>query len=287
MGLNFPGDWRFDPPADGRFANAAMPNAAVSDCVSGIIEKIRTKKSRWHVLEHFKSAFGATSTSSAEDWAYTDLWRAVEEAGKNAPLFIEALYDGCESLREESGGFVPEVRHINAVLAKHNVGYLIEPPNLVPRELMGAAIAVEKPSPRFAEQANEVLEKSLGRSEELLIGGHPREAVQEILWLLETVSTAFRGLETQSGKVEGKFFNRIVGDLRKLHRESTLDRVLDWITTMHGYLSSPSGGGVRHGTDLNKGIHLDANEARLFCNLTRSYISFLIVEHESLCRPKE
>jgi hypothetical protein len=32
MGLNFPGDWLFDPPVDGRFANAAMPDAAVSDC---------------------------------------------------------------------------------------------------------------------------------------------------------------------------------------------------------------------------------------------------------------
>jgi hypothetical protein len=51
---------------------------------------------------------------------------------------------------------------------------------------------------------------------------------------------------------------------------------------MHGYLSSPTGGGVRHGIDLAGGVDLDPSAARLFCNLTRSYISFLIMEHESL-----
>jgi hypothetical protein len=138
----------------------------------------------------------------------------------------------------------------------------------------------------MAEKARETLERSLKRSEELLSEGRPREAVQEVLWLLETVSTAFRGIETQSGRVEGKYFNKIADDLRKKHPGTTLERVLDWITMMHGYLSSPAGGGVRHGMDLDSGIDLDPNQARLFCNLTRSYISYLIVEHDSLFRPR-
>lgn len=212
----------------------------------------------------------------------------MESAASNAPLFIEGIYDACEELRRESEGwFVPDVSILNQILARNNIGYEIRPPELVPRELTGAPIAVVEPAPRFAELARGILDKSLARSEELLRDGHPREAVQEILWLLETVATAFRGLETQSGKVEGKYFNRIVGDLRGKHAGTTLDRVLDWITTMHGYLSAPGGGGVRHGMDLDKGIDLDTNGARLFCNLTRSYISFLIVEHDNLCRPND
>ena len=287
MGLMFPGDWRIEPPPDGRYYHAALPQDAIGACIE-LIEKIRTSTGRWGILEHFKRAFGAGSSSSSEDWAYTDLWTVAEEAARNAPLFIECLYDGCEELRKDSPGwFVPEARHINGVLTKHNVGYRIDPPNLVPLELTGGTIEVEKPSPRFAEQASAVLAKSVARSEELLVSGHPREAVQEILWLLETVSTAFKGLETHSGRVDGKYFNKIVSDLRKLHRGTTLDQVLGWIATMHGYLSSPGGGGVRHGIDLDKIIDLDANEAKLFCNLTRSYISFLIVEHDSLCRPKD
>jgi hypothetical protein len=30
-----------------------------------------------------------------------------------------------------------------------------------------------------------------------------------------------------------------------------LNQVLGWMTALHGYLSSPTGGGVRHGLDLN------------------------------------
>lgn len=51
---------------------------------------------------------------------------------------------------------------------------------------------------------------------------------------------------------------------------------------LHGYLSSPTGGGVRHGVDLNEGVALELNEARLCCNLIKSYIGYLIAEHERL-----
>jgi hypothetical protein len=287
MALRFPSAWRFKPPPDGNFINSAMPGGAVSD-FTDLIEKIRTERSRQSILEFFKSAFGSRSTSSSESWAYSDLMTTMEGAADNAPLFIENMYDACEELKQECPEwFVPDVSLLNEILARHNVGYEIRPPELVARELGGIPIPVAVPSPSFAERATETLNSSLGRSEQLLGEGRPREAVQEVLWLLETIATAFRGIGTQSGQIEGKYFNRIVADLRNKHLGTTLERVLEWITTMHGYLSSPGGGGVRHGTDLARGIDLDLNEARLFCNLTRSYISFLIVEHDSLCRAKD
>jgi hypothetical protein len=43
-----------------------------------------------------------------------------------------------------------------------------------------------------------------------------------------------------------------------------------------------TGGGIRHGADLSAGIAVQPNEARLFCNLIRSYISYLIAQHERL-----
>lgn len=112
--------------------------------------------------------------------------------------------------------------------------------------------------------------------------GRLRLAVQEILWLLETVSTAFRGVSTQDGSITGSYFNKIVGDLRAIERGRTLDQVLRWVVALHGYLSAPTGGGVRHGIDLREGVVVDVGEARLYCNLIRSYITFLITEHERL-----
>ena len=134
------------------------------------------------------------------------------------------------------------------------------------------------------EQAQEIVQKSLRESERLLSEGRDRQAVQEVLWPLETVSTAFQGLETETGTVQGRYFNKIADDLRKHNKGRTLDQVLAWTTTLHGYLSSPTGGGIRHGTDLKAGIATQPNEARLFCNLIRSYISFLMAEHERLTR---
>lgn len=52
--------------------------------------------------------------------------------------------------------------------------------------------------------------------------------------------------------------------------------------TMYGYLSSPGGGQIRHGMNLRDDIQLNRNEARLYCNLIRSYVEYLLGEHERL-----
>lgn len=135
------------------------------------------------------------------------------------------------------------------------------------------------------QQAQEIIQRSLKQSEQLLSEGRDRQAVQEILWLLETVSTVFQGLDMGTGTVQGKYFNKIAEDLRKHHKGKILDQVLAWVITLHGYLSSPTGGGIRHGADLKAGIVIQPNEAPLFCNLIRSYISFLMVEHARLSKP--
>jgi hypothetical protein len=96
------------------------------------------------------------------------------------------------------------------------------------------------------------------------------------LWLLESVSTAFRDDET----VTGKYFNEIVAELQASRRGTPQAEILRWLKTLHGYLSSPTGGGVRHGVDLKEGVAMEPHEARLYCNLIRSYITFLIEEHE-------
>jgi hypothetical protein len=111
-----------------------------------------------------------------------------------------------------------------------------------------------------------------------------RPAVSEILWLLETVSTAFRGLDIGTATVQGKYFNKIAWELRKHHKGQILDQVLEWITTLHGYLSSPTGGGIRHGADIKNVTDIQHGEAQLYCNLIRSYINFLMSEHARLSK---
>ena len=283
--LNFPGAWRFRPPA----GNEPIPAGVVADIFDLIRLTAAQDQQRQRILERFKAFFapvaGAVySRSTSASWAATDLRRFMEDATANAPLFIEAFYDGWEALRNQ-GLAVPDTDDMNDVLARHGVPFRIEPPDLTPVEGDNAAAVVipvpERP-PTLAEQAVVVLQRSLERSEELLGQGHDREAVQEILFLLESVATAFRGVDTEGGQIGGTYFNEIVHDLRNRDARPALDRVIDWLTTMHGYLSAPAGGGVRHGLDLNRGVAINHSEARLYCNLTRSYLSFLLAEHERL-----
>jgi hypothetical protein len=63
-----------------------------------------------------------------------------------------------------------------------------------------------------------------------------------------------------------------------------MEQVLKWITGLHGYLSSPTGGGIRHGADLKAGVVVDEAEAKLYCNLVRSYVGYLLAEHAKMSR---
>jgi hypothetical protein len=279
--LNFNLAWRFDTPgpiADG-----------VENAFFELISRIPASSGRQRILEHFKSYFGSaagigSNWSSSASWAESDLHGYMGHAAANAPLFIEAFYDACHGLETANPPTpVPDLARINRVLFECGSGYQIEPPNLISSNVQ-TQIAVPPRPPSLDEQAQEMIQKSLQDSEQLLFEGRNRAAVQEILWLLETVSTAFQGLNIGDATVQGKYFNKIVSDLQKHNRGTTLDQVLDWTKTLHGYLSSPTGGGIRHGADLGAGIATQPNEARLFCNLIRSYITFLLSEYERISR---
>lgn len=294
--LHFDPKWRFQPPPDGIYRNSEIPEEALADFYS-FIGKIATQGKRWNILEDFKEAFSraagrSSCWSSSESWAESDLSSDISYSAKNAPLFLEAFYDACMEFQSQ-GMFVPDAAMINAVCEKHEIGYILQPPELLLREspstAVNAPVSVDNRTRTLAEEAIEILQQSLARSEQLLKEGHHREAVQETLWVLESVTTtAFSDLETAAGEmIRGKYFVKIVNDLRRVARGSTLDRILEWMKNLYGFLSSPTGGGVRHGIDLNAAVQIGPAESRLFCNLIRSYTGYLLAEHERLTKPVE
>jgi hypothetical protein len=279
--LNFEGAWRFDSP--GEITAGCVQE--FYDFVGKISAQLPAER-RWSVFEHFKRQFCAAANepywrSSDASFAVGDLQRDMGRAATNAPLFIEAFYDACLSLKVQFPSItIPDVARINRVLFEREAGYEIRLPDLICSH-PHRPVPVPAPAPSFHQQARDIFQQSLDSSERLLAEGHPRQAVQEMLWLLETITTAFRGIDIGDGTVRGKFFNTIVADLKR-HDRGNLKRVLEWIESLHGYLSSPTGGGIRHGADLSGDLVIHPNEARLFCNLIRSYITYLMVEHERL-----
>jgi hypothetical protein len=275
--------WRFDSPG-------AIPNGVVRDFHT-LIGKIAAQGDRKPILEHFKAFFaeasGFTSSWSSDvGWADTDLLRYMEGCAENAPLFIDAFYEACEAIRKRNPEFaIPDAGRLNRILHEHHAGYEIRPPNLVAIN-PHVPIPVPERTLSLDEQAQAIIQDSLRNSERLLSEGLNRQAVQEILWLLETVVTAYRGMATDTGTIQGKYFNRIAEELRRNHKGQMLDQVVQWATTLHGYLSSPTGGGVRHGTDLKVGMAVQPNDSRLLCNIIRSYITFFMLEHERLSKKR-
>ena len=278
--LEFEGKWRYDSPG-------SVEIKAVW-AFRELIDRICSQGSRKGILEHFKSHFASAagfpdSTSSDESWASTDLDNMMTEASENAPMFIEAFYNACEELdRRHPEMEMPGVVRINRILTAAGSGFQIDPPKLVATRVH-LPIAVPDEVQSLDTQAKAAIEEALEASERALSEGNGRQAVQEVLWLLETFSTAFRSEKILDGSIHGRYFNKIIDELRR-RGEGHQRQILQWLMNLHGYLSSPTGGGVRHGVDLNEGLELGITEARLYCNLIRSYLTFLIAEHERLQR---
>lgn len=277
--LRYTPDWDYQSPG-------AIPDPVRFGFLE-IINRIAGRGQAKDIYEHFKGYFASAAgtsagTSSSESWAVTDLENYMSAASGNAPLFIDAFVTAWTKLQDWDAGLPPpNIEHINKLLAEADAGYQIKDSTIVATRAHEAVVVPERPA-SLDEQAQELIQTSLAASKGLLSEGNGRQAVQELLWLLETISTAFRGTVKGEGNVSGKYFTTIIKEMRADKRGTHQDRILEWIERLHGFLSAPAGGGVRHGQDLAEGVAMNLNEASLYCNLIRSYITYLLGEHERL-----
>lgn len=276
--LKFDPTWRLVSPGP-------IARGVISDFVALIKRVAGQRDNRKHIIEHYKRYFADAAgrphyDSSSLSWAESDLSDYMKEAGENAAAFIEAFYDAGQALQRQDEDFVvPDVSMINHFLSINDAGWEVSLPNLIARKPQ-PSVAVDALPPSLDAQAHEIIQRSLKQSETYLTAGDNRQAVQEILWLLETVSTAFQGLPLGDTTIQGKYFNKIADELKHHRKGQVAEQAISWMKTLHGYLSSPTGGGVRHGAALSADAELSAHEARLFCNLIRSYLYFLLGEYE-------
>lgn len=271
-----------------RFVSIGPIAAEVNDEFHTLISRVAT--GRQDVIEEFKSKYASAagrsySRSSSASWADSDLQSYMADASANAPLFIEAFYDGMEAVKKNFNLPVPDVAYINLLLAKHKSGFQIELPRLY--AVNGDIAPMQAPSiPKsFDDEAKEIIQKSLYEANRLLTEKRERQAVQELLWLLETITTAFQGMTSENNEtIGGNYFNRIIPELRRVNKGKATEHILKWIENLHGYLSAPKGGQVRHGADLKEGVVTSSAEATLYYDLTLSYIKYIISEYDRLSK---
>lgn len=69
--------------------------------------------------------------------------------------------------------------------------------------------------------------------------------------------------------------------LQKEATNPTRQFAIRHLQKIHGFLSSPSGGKIRHGASMSL-PPLERHEAALFVNLVRTYVAYLLDEYELL-----
>lgn len=276
------------PPPDGTYINTSIPNEAVDEffTFAKLTAQRGDAEETYYIFRaEFSEAVGMPRyRSSSLYFAPGDAKLAMENAASNAPVFIAAFYTACLEVAERFGSTnAPDVATINRLLEKHRIGYVIDPPKLRLRE---AVDVVPVHPTNLLQQAHEKFRNAVERSEQLLRENKGEEAVNHIWWLLESVSTAFAGLTVNGRRIEGDYFNAVVKNIQQAAGGSTLGTVARWLAALQAYLSGPDQAGIRHGRRLHL-EGLQPHDAVLFCNLTRSYISYLLAEYERLTSPAD
>lgn len=126
MGLQYPGNWKFEGVGFG------VPDQAIEDVLK-LIEKTATGEK--YILELFKSAFGGESDSSNYGWAVTDLRHRLDEKSDNAAEFVDCLWSGIETVATHDVP-IPSAKVVNKLLESHDIPLTIEPPHLKLRNLV-------------------------------------------------------------------------------------------------------------------------------------------------------
>lgn len=205
--LKYPAKWRVTPPPDGDLYTATVPAEAREEFFGLVRTVVANTPEQKQAFEEFKRAFalatgGAYGPSSSRDYAEYDLGRLMEEAASNAPKFFEAFHDGWLAVAQSWPELAEvDTELINLIAQRHAIGYIVEPPELC---LRNSVHVVPVPATALFDTVHEQFTESIERSEHLLREGRGREAIQNSLWLLESISTAF-----QDVGAEGHYFNKI------------------------------------------------------------------------------
>lgn len=285
MNLTFDITWELLPPKDGTYVNSKIPSDALESFV-GILTRAANRTNDpeevyYIIRAEFSEAMGLpVYRSSSMYFAPGDARMAMERAADNAPLFIAAFYSACKKIKKQYGTkTVLSIPAMNKLLEMHRLGYVVAPPNLVLREQVDV-VPVQLST--ILEQAHVRFREAIERSRQLLDEDKGDEAVTQIWWLLESIMLSLSGCKLNGEEISGSYFNEVVKSLKRLAGGfAVIGAVARWLEALQSYLSGPEEAGIRHGRRLHM-EGLKKHEAELFCNLARSYISYLLSEFELL-----
>jgi len=141
-----------------------LNDRSIDDFIS-LIRRVSGAMDRQRIIEVFKQHFCKVSgdyyaRSSSLDWAESDMSYQAQNAAKDAPNFIAAVYEALEELKH-SGATVPTVQYINQILINNRDHYQIVDDQLI--QTAGSVAA-----PEFSESISTSVMRALGDAKALI-----------------------------------------------------------------------------------------------------------------------
>lgn len=141
-----------------------LSDRSLDDFIS-LIRKVSGGMGQKQIIEVFKRHFCKVSgdyyaPSSSLDWAESDMSGQAQNAAKDAPNFIAAIYEALEEL-EHGGVTVPTVQHVNNILINNQDYYQVVNGQLI--QTAGSVAA-----PEFNESISTLVMRALGDAKALI-----------------------------------------------------------------------------------------------------------------------
>lgn len=277
--ITFPKEWGFEPAANTDEWYLEEIPVEAARAIERLIHQIAdSAESTKATLEEFGRAFSASVGgsyygSSDVGWAGTDLNSYLMDARTNPPKFLRTLVEAFNSVRDErTDQEIPEVAHLNKILETHRVGYIIQPDGVL--TLRTDYIGEEDTDVPLLVKARAELESSWDKANDLLVQGKPREALEAIWWVVESMTADFAGAKVAGVQVQGTYFNEVIKDIKKAYPGTVRHRALSLLEQIQHWLSDPKQLGIRHGASATA-QKVELPEARLIVGLVREYAKYL------------
>lgn len=268
-------------PANLRFSRGATKRALDTNAVDDLlalgvrIQSPNGEKSKYEAFKrHFATALGTSyASSSSLSWAESDFWRDGRSAAEDAPNFIASFWNACEDL-QRSGSPIPDISHLNEILAFHDVPFRVENGHLV--EL---SIGLEVESPAVPLTPRDLVGKALADATSLMAAHGATSAIDRL-------HTALHGYlrhiaeESGIGVENDESITRIFKRLREkhpalrppTHRRDDVERVLQSLASVVDSLSTiRNKASLAHANEL-----LDGPEAMVAINAARTILRYII-----------
>jgi len=222
------------------------------------------------------------SHSTSVEWAANDFRQRAYSARESARSFLADILEGFRQI-ERYGFPTRSEADVNTVLREVRSRWRVAN-GLAQVNTTASGVDTRNQGLAISEGCRREIDASVDKAEILLANGDGRDAVREMVDLMETVTSAFQGREFGGRKFKGKNLSHVAKSLASLGDDEFIRHAMHEMERFYGLMSSRERG-VRHGKlweVLESGADIDILAAQLYCDMARAYMNFILATYDKI-----